>query len=64
MAGIAIRIGRTIHDHEKDGWLTFAEIISHSSNIGTAKVALKMGPDTLFRYARAFVVKKTAGATQ
>jgi cell division protein FtsI (penicillin-binding protein 3) len=46
--------GRTIHDHEKDGWLTFTDVISHSSNIGTAKVAQRVGSDTLFRYARAF----------
>jgi cell division protein FtsI (penicillin-binding protein 3) len=46
--------GREIHDHEKDGWLTFTEVISRSSNIGTAKVALKLGSDNLFRYARAF----------
>ena len=46
--------GRTIHDHEHDGWLTFAQIISHSSNIGTAKVARRLGRDPLYRYARAF----------
>jgi cell division protein FtsI (penicillin-binding protein 3) len=46
--------GRTIHDHEKEGWLTFAQVISHSSNIGTAKVARRVGRDPLYRYARAF----------
>ena len=46
--------GRTIHDHERDGILTFAQIISHSSNIGTAKVARRVGRDPLYRYARAF----------
>jgi len=46
--------GRTIHDHERDGWLTFAQVISHSSNIGTAKVARRLGKDSLYRYARAF----------
>lgn len=46
--------GRTIHDHEKDGWLTFTDVISHSSNIGTAKVALKLGTANLYHYARAF----------
>jgi cell division protein FtsI (penicillin-binding protein 3) len=46
--------GRTIHDHEKDGWLTFEQVISHSSNIGTAKVARRLGRDSLYRYARAF----------
>ncbi len=47
-------LGRTIHDHEKDGWLTFTDVIGHSSNIGTAKVALKLGQDRLYRFARAF----------
>jgi cell division protein FtsI (penicillin-binding protein 3) len=46
--------GRKIHDHEKDGWLTLTEVVSRSSNIGTAKIALKLGPENLFRYARAF----------
>ncbi len=46
--------GRTIHDHERDGWLTFTEVISHSSNIGTAKVGIRVGDTTLYRYARAF----------
>ncbi len=46
--------GRNIHDHEREGWLTFTEVISHSSNIGTAKVALRLGENGLYRYARAF----------
>lgn len=46
--------GRVIHDHEKEGWLTFTEVISHSSNIGTAKAAKRLGPSDLYRYARAF----------
>ncbi len=46
--------GRTIHDHEKEGWLTFAQVIAKSSNIGTAKVARRLGRDPLYRYARAF----------
>jgi cell division protein FtsI (penicillin-binding protein 3) len=46
--------GRKIHDHEKEGTLTFTDIISHSSNIGTAKVALRLGQSNLYRFARAF----------
>lgn len=46
--------GRIIHDHEKDGWLTFTEVMSHSSNIGTAKAAMKIGSLEMYRYARAF----------
>jgi cell division protein FtsI (penicillin-binding protein 3) len=46
--------GRTIHDHEKEGWLTFVQVIGRSSNIGTAKVGRRIGRDPLYRYARAF----------
>ena len=46
--------GRTIHDHEKEGWISFTDVISHSSNIGTSKVAIRLGEKNLYRYARAF----------
>ncbi len=46
--------GRSIHDHEKDGWLTLTQVVSHSSNIGTAKIARKIGANPMYRYARAF----------
>jgi cell division protein FtsI (penicillin-binding protein 3) len=29
----------TIHDHEKLGWMTFAQMIQKSSNIGARKPA-------------------------
>ena len=44
----------TIHDHEPQGLMTFSQVIERSSNIGTAKIALRLGPQRLFRYARAF----------
>lgn len=43
-----------LHDHRPHGWLTFREVIEQSSNIGTTKVAQKLGQDTLYRYARLF----------
>jgi cell division protein FtsI (penicillin-binding protein 3) len=46
--------GRFIHDHEKYGNLTFAEVIQKSSNIGTAKVAMRLGEEKLYRYIRMF----------
>jgi cell division protein FtsI (penicillin-binding protein 3) len=46
--------GRKFRDHEKDGMLTFTQVIARSSNIGTAKVALRLGQNNLYRYARAF----------
>ncbi|MDP2927375.1 MAG: penicillin-binding transpeptidase domain-containing protein [Candidatus Omnitrophota bacterium] len=46
--------GRILHDHKPHGRLTFREVIEESSNIGTVKVAQLLGPDTLYKYVRAF----------
>ncbi len=49
------RIGRRIlHDYKPYGELTFAEVIEHSSNIGTVKVAQLLGKQTLFKYIEQF----------
>lgn len=46
--------GRTLHDHTAHGNLTFRQVIEESSNIGTVKVAMLLGPDTLYRYIKGF----------
>ena len=46
--------GRILHDHAAHGNLTFRQVIEESSNIGTVKVAMILGPDTLYRYIKAF----------
>lgn len=43
-----------VHDSHKNGWMTFAQVIQKSSNIGTIKVAQRLGPDKLARYVGAF----------
>lgn len=43
-----------LHDHEPYGWLTFKEVIAQSSNIGTTKIAQKLGPDIVYKYAALF----------
>jgi cell division protein FtsI/penicillin-binding protein 2 len=43
--------GRTLHDHEPFGTLTTEGIITKSSNIGAAKIGIKLGEDRLFDYA-------------
>jgi cell division protein FtsI (penicillin-binding protein 3) len=43
-----------VHDHDKNGWMTFAQIIQKSSNVGMIKVAQRLGPDKLARYINAF----------
>ena len=46
--------GKTISDHEKFGLLTFPEIIAHSSNVGTIKIAQKLGKKPLNKLSRDF----------
>ena len=43
-----------VHDHHKHGWMTFAEIIQKSSNIGIIKVGQRLGADRLAKYITAF----------
>jgi cell division protein FtsI (penicillin-binding protein 3) len=46
--------GRILHDYRPHGWLTFREVIAYSSNIGTAKVAMRLGPHAVYEGIRAF----------
>ncbi|MDD5120635.1 MAG: penicillin-binding transpeptidase domain-containing protein [Candidatus Omnitrophica bacterium] len=46
--------GRILHDHRPHGLLTFRQVIEESSNIGTVKVAQRLGQDKLYQYVRAF----------
>jgi cell division protein FtsI (penicillin-binding protein 3) len=43
-----------IHDSHPHGWLTFAQVIQYSSNIGASKVAERLGAARYHRYLRAF----------
>ncbi len=44
--------GRMLHDHESYGVLSVENIITKSSNIGAAKVGIKMGDNRLSNYVR------------
>jgi cell division protein FtsI/penicillin-binding protein 2 len=46
--------GKILHDHKPHGWLTFRQVIEKSSNIGTVKVAMKVGQDDLYAYIKKF----------
>ncbi len=46
--------GKALHDHERYGILTVENIITKSSNIGAAKIGIKMGDDALYEYIRDF----------
>lgn len=43
-----------IHDHEKLGWVSFAQVIQKSSNIGAAKAGMVLGEQRLYGYLHAF----------
>ena len=44
----------TLHDHEPEETLSISEIIEKSSNIGTAKLGMKLGVKNLYFFTRAF----------
>ncbi|MBV8593898.1 MAG: penicillin-binding protein 2 [Caulobacteraceae bacterium] len=47
--------GQTIHDYDKgDRTLPLWEVFTHSSNIGAARMALRVGADNMAHYFRAF----------
>ncbi len=51
----------TLHDHERYGMLTFAEIIQYSSNIGIAKVGMLLSEEALYRALAAFGLAGRSG---
>ena len=53
--------GATIHDWKKYGWLTFAEVLQNSSNVGSIKVGLSLGRERYHRYMKAFGFGTTTG---
>jgi len=49
------QIGKwAIHDTHPHGWLSFAEVIQYSSNIGASKVAERLGRERYYQYLLAF----------
>ena len=46
--------GVTIRDHEKYGWLTVQEILTHSSNVGAIKIGQKLGKSLFYHYISGF----------
>jgi cell division protein FtsI/penicillin-binding protein 2 len=46
--------GRMLHDHESYGVLSVENIITKSSNIGAAKIGIKLGENRLYDYIRSY----------
>ena len=52
--GRVIISGHTIHDHKKFDILTVSDILAQSSDVGSIKIALRMGAPKFYDYIRAF----------
>jgi cell division protein FtsI (penicillin-binding protein 3) len=54
--GAMTMFGRTLHDDKTDhfGVVTVQYALEHSSDVGAAKMALKIGPDTFYKYIKGF----------
>ncbi len=54
--GAMTMYGRTLHDDKSDhfGRVTVQYALEHSSDVGAAKMALKLGPTKFYNYIRAF----------
>jgi len=56
------RIGKNIiHDTKSHGWLSLQQIVKYSSNIGSVKMAEKLGSRQLHEYLRAFGFGQRSG---
>ena len=54
-SGSMVYGGSVIHDPHPAGVpLTFKDVIAHSSNVGTAKIGIKLGQERLYKYATLF----------
>ncbi len=51
-AGWAVFGGRTMRDTHAHGTISFADVIALSSNVGTARTAMKLSPGVFYQYAR------------
>ena len=54
--GAMTMYGRTLHDDKSDhfGVVTVQYALEHSSDVGAAKMALKMGPENFYKYMKSF----------
>jgi cell division protein FtsI (penicillin-binding protein 3) len=51
----AITVASTvIRDWKRYGWLTFSEVLQHSSNVGAIKIGFALGKERLYRYIIGF----------
>jgi len=52
--GSIVVFGRRIHDWHPFGVMPVSDILAHSSDVGTIKIALRVGDERMYKYIRAF----------
>ncbi len=52
--GSIVVAGRRIHDWHRFGVMSVANVLAHSSDVGTIKVGLRLGDERLYQYIRAY----------
>ncbi len=52
--GQIVLAGHVIHDHERFGDLTVAQILMHSSDVGAIKLGLRLGEERFYQYIQRF----------
>lgn len=46
--------GKVIHDAHRHGLLTFKEVIQKSSNVGSIMIGMRLGKETIYKYAKLY----------
>ncbi|HSB77057.1 MAG TPA: penicillin-binding protein 2, partial [Terriglobales bacterium] len=52
--GSIVVAGRRIHDWHRFGVMDVADVLAHSSDVGTIKIGLRLGDERLYHYIRAY----------
>ncbi len=59
--GKIVLAGHTIHDAEPHYVLSLTDMVAESSDVGTVKLAMRLGDDRLYRYIRSFGIGARTG---
>jgi cell division protein FtsI (penicillin-binding protein 3) len=59
--GKIVLAGHTIHDDKPHYILSLTDMVAESSDVGTIKLALRLGEDRLYRYIRAYGIGSKTG---
>jgi cell division protein FtsI (penicillin-binding protein 3) len=59
--GAIVVAGQLIHDHARYGLLSAAEVLQDSSDVGSIKIALRLGAPKYYQYIRSFGLGELTG---